>query len=195
MFIKSVYDRDGKLLEDNSVYREEVLSPQLSYMITNMLESALNEGTGKSIRTLGFVEPAGGKTGTTNDCTDGWYVGYTPELAVGVWTGFDLKQTMGKKMTGARVSLPTWTSVMKAQYRDHHGEPFAEPDGIVHRVICEKSGLLVTPQCANARREVFIEGTEPKRACDRCGGEYKVIRTPPDARDYRSIDRHLLGND
>ncbi len=169
MLVKRVYDRDGKLLEENSVYREEVLSPQTSYMITNMLESALNEGTGHGARVMGFMEPAAGKTGTTDDCTDAWYVGYTPELAVGVWSGFDEKRTMGSNMTGSRVSLPTWTSVMKAQYRDHHGEEFAEPPGIVHRVICEVTGLLVTPRCEKGRREIFIEGTEPKRQCDRCG--------------------------
>ena len=172
LLVKRVYDRDGKLLEENSVYREEVLSPQTSYMITNMLESALNEGTGQGTRLMGFMEPAAGKTGTTNDCTDAWYVGYTPELAVGVWSGFDIKRTMGNKMTGARVSLPTWTSVMKAQYRDHHGEEFVEPLGIVHRVICEETGLLVTPRCKKGRREVFVDGTEPKRQCDRCGREY-----------------------
>ena len=169
LLVKRVYDRDGKLLEESSVYREEVLSPQTSYMITNMLESALNEGTGQGTRLMGFMEPAAGKTGTTNDCTDAWYVGYTPELAVGVWSGFDIKRTMGNKMTGARVSLPTWTSVMKAQYRDHHGEEFVEPQGIVHRVICEETGLLVTPRCNKGRREVFVDGTEPKRQCDRCG--------------------------
>jgi penicillin-binding protein 1A len=192
LFVLSVYDRDGKLLEENSVYREEVLSPQLSYMITSMLESAINEGTGQSARSMGFAEPASGKTGTTDDCTDAWFVGYTPELAVGVWTGFDVKKTMGKRMTGARVSLPTWTSVMKAHYRDHRGDPFAEPEGIVHRVICEQSGLLVTPQCRSGRQEVFIEGTEPTRPCDRCTGGYRVIRTPPDVHDFRSVDRHIL---
>jgi penicillin-binding protein 1A len=192
LVVKRVYDRDGKLLEENSVYREEALSPQTSYVITNMLESALNEGTGRGARLMGFMEPAAGKTGTTNDCTDAWYVGYTPELAVGVWSGFDIKKTMGTKMTGARVSLPTWTSVMKARYRDHRGEAFAEPEGIVHRVVCDESGLLVTPKCKRARSEVFTEGTEPKHQCDRCSREYSLIRTLPDADDVRSIDRRLL---
>ena len=195
MFVRSIYDRDGKLLEENSVYREEVLSPQLSFMVTSMLESALNDGTGRAARSMGFAEPAAGKTGTTDDCTDAWYVGYTPELAVGVWTGFDVKKTMGKRMTGARVSLPTWTSVMKAQYRDHSGEAFPEPEGIVHRTICEDSALLDTPQCPRVRREIFIEGTEPTRSCDRCTREYRLIRTPPDLHDFRSVDRHLLEDD
>jgi penicillin-binding protein 1A len=191
LIVKRVYDRDGKLLEENSVYREEALDRQTTYVITNMLESALNEGTGKATRLMGFMEPAAGKTGTTNDCTDAWYVGFTPELAVGVWSGFDIKKTLGKKMTGARVSLPTWTSVMKAQYRNHDGEEFPEPDGIVHRVVCEKTGLLVSPRCATARREVFIEGTEPKRQCDRCERGLSLNRDGPGSGDFDSIDKRL----
>ena len=99
LFVKQIVDRNGKLLEDNSVYREEVLSPQTSYMITNMLESVINEGTGIGARLMQFNEPVAGKTGTTDDYTDGWFVGYTTELAVGVWTGFDQKVTMGLSMT------------------------------------------------------------------------------------------------
>lgn len=188
-FVKRVYDRDGKLLEEGSVYRDEVLSPQTAYVITSMLESALNEGTGKTTRLMGFMEPAAGKTGTTNDCSDAWYIGYTPELCVGVWSGFDIKRTMGSKMTGAVVSLPTWTSVMKAQYRDHRGEPFVEPEGIVHRVVCKDTGLLVGARCENALREVFIEGTEPKLTCDRCGKDSSPRRAPAERVDTRVLDR------
>lgn len=164
--ITKVVNRDGRVLEENFVYREEVLSPQTSYMITNMLESAINEGTGKNARLLGFKEPAAGKTGTTDDCTDAWFIGYTNELAVGVWSGFDKKRPMGRRMTGARVSLPTWTNVMLAYYRDHTADYFHVPQGIVHRVVCEQSGLLISKECTKIRREVFIEGTEPRRMCD-----------------------------
>jgi penicillin-binding protein 1A len=165
--ITKILDRDGAVLEQNPVYREEVLSPQNSYVITNMLESALNEGTGKSARWLGFMEPGAGKTGTTNNCTNGWFIGYTTELCVGVWTGFEQNRTMGRGMYGGSVSLPTWVDIMKAHYRDHAGEPFPEPPGIVHQVICEESGLLATSNCEHLRREIFIEGTEPRRKCDR----------------------------
>jgi penicillin-binding protein 1A len=189
LFVKRVVDRDGKLLEENTVYRDEVLSPQTAYVITSMLESALNEGTGKTTRTMGFMEPAAGKTGTTNDCSDAWYIGYTPELCVGVWSGFDVKKTMGAKMTGAVVSLPTWTSVMKAHYRDHRGEPFVEPEGIVHRVICEETGLLAGTRCEKVRREVFIEGTEPKHTCDGCGKEISPKRPGVERIDTRALDR------
>ena len=182
LFVKRVVDRDGKVLEENSVYRDEVLSPQTAYVITSMLESALNEGTGKTARAMGFMEPAAGKTGTTNDYSDAWYVGYTPELAVGVWSGFDVRRTLGSKMSGAVVSLPTWTSVMKAHYRDHRGEPFVEPDGIVHREVCEATGQLAGTRCEKTRREVFIEGTQPKDICDRCGSE-SWLKRPPAERD------------
>lgn len=167
--VAAVIDRDGRILERRRVYREEVLSPQTSYMITNMLASVLEEGTGRSARLLGFKEPAAGKTGTTDDCTDAWFIGYTTELAVGVWTGFDEKKSIGPRMTGARVSLPVWTDVMKAYYRDHKGKDFSEPAGIIHRVVCEETGLLASNYCQRIRKEVFIAGTEPRRRCDRHG--------------------------
>jgi penicillin-binding protein 1A len=195
IFVKRVFDRDGKLLEDNTVYREEVLSPQSAFIITNMLESAINEGTGRGARLMGFLEPAAGKTGTTNDYTDGWFVGYTPELALGVWTGFDVNKSMGRNMTGARASLPTWTEVMKAYYRDHHGEPFNEPEGIVHRVVCQKTGLLATSHCKRARREVFIDGSEPRRQCDHCTKEYTLRRAVPDVDDFDSLDERMMEED
>ncbi len=190
--VKKVLDRDGTILEENSVYREEVLSPQSSFMITNMLESAINEGTGRSARFLGFTEPAAGKTGTTNDCTNGWFIGYTTEIAVGVWTGFEENRTMGRGMFGGRVSLPTWTDIMKAYYRDHHAEPFPEPPGILHRVVCEDSGLLSTPECMRLRREVFIEGTEPRRRCDR--HRLTTMEAIRAQESYESIDR-LISED
>jgi penicillin-binding protein 1A len=167
MFVKQVVDRNGKVLEENSVYREEVLSPQSSYMITNMLESVVNEGTGYGARLMQFLEPVAGKTGTTDDYTDGWFVGYTPELVVGVWTGFDQKKTMGVSMTGARTSLPLWTDIMKAYYRDGSGGPFTVPEGIVYRVVCEESGALSTSKCAHVRREAFIDGSEPRGYCEK----------------------------
>ncbi len=191
--VKKVLDRNGEILEENPVYREEVLSPQNSFMITNMLESALNEGTGKSARYRGFMEPAAGKTGTTNDCTNGWFVGFTTEICAGVWTGFEENRTMGRGMYGGIVSLPTWTDIMKAYYRDHAGEPFPEPPGIVHHVICEESGLLATPDCERLRREVFIEGTEPRRKCDR----HRLATMEAINTDDRleSIDERLWNND
>ncbi|HET6348142.1 MAG TPA: PBP1A family penicillin-binding protein [Candidatus Krumholzibacteria bacterium] len=192
LLVRKVVDREGRVLEDNKVFREEVVDPKVNYMITSLLESVMNEGFGRRARAFGFTDPAGGKTGTTDLCTDAWFVGFTSDLAVGVWTGFDEKKTMGKKMTGSFVSLPTWTAVMKTEYRDHHAPEFVEPDGIVHRVICEKSGLLATDACPKIRREVFIEGTEPTRPCDRHGSASS--RPVQDMDSFNELDRQILDN-
>jgi penicillin-binding protein 1A len=190
ILISKVVDREGRVLEENTVFREEVVDAQTNYMITSLLESVIEEGYGRNSRLYGFNEPAAGKTGTTDECTDAWFVGFTPEIAVGVWSGFDEKRTMGRRMTGARVSLPTWSEVMKAHYRDHRGNPFTVPEGIVRRVICRESGLLQTSNCTKIRREVFIEGTEPRRTCDRHG--ISTLDALEDIGSYEALDQQLI---
>jgi penicillin-binding protein 1A len=190
ILIAKVVDREGRVLEENRVFREEVLDPKVDYMITSLLESVMNQGFGHNARVFGFKEPAAGKTGTTDLCTDAWFMGFTPELAVGVWSGFDEKKTMGKKMTGSFVSLPTWTAVMKTAYRARRGPAFVEPEGIQHRVICEKTGLLATEACSKIRSEVFIEGTEPTRPCDRHGSISS--RRIQDLESIQDLDRRIL---
>jgi len=96
---------------------------------------------------------------------------------------------MGRRMTGARVSLPIWTDVMKAQYRDHKGQSFFVPEGIVHRVICEETGLISTRYCSNVRREVFIESTEPRRTCDRHNLPTLSDKKAP---GYDDLDRRIM---
>jgi membrane carboxypeptidase/penicillin-binding protein len=178
------------VLEENRVFREEVLDPKVNFMITSLMESVMNHGFGLGARRFGFKEPACGKTGTTDLCTDAWFVGFTDSLAVGVWSGFDEKKTMGRKMTGAFVSLPTWTAVMKTAYRGRHAPPFVAPEGIVNRVVCERTGLLATESCPDIRKEVFIEGTEPTRACDRHGsGSSRPIQ---DIESIEDLDRRIL---
>jgi penicillin-binding protein 1A len=194
ILVKKVVDREGKVLEENFAHREEVINAQTNYMITNLLESVVNEGYGRNSRLFGFLEPAAGKTGTTDECTDAWFIGFTPEIAVGVWSGFDEKLSMGRRMTGARVSLPTWTEVMKAYYRDHKGEAFRPPEGIIHRVICEDTGLLAASDCTKIRREVFIDGTEPRRYCDR--HRMSSVQTTKDAAArYHELDRAITDRD
>jgi penicillin-binding protein 1A len=193
LIVKKVVDREGKVLEENFTYREEVLDARSNFMITNMMESVVNEGYGRTARRMGFKSPAAGKTGTTDDCTDAWFVGFTPEIAVGVWAGFDQKRSMGRRMTGGRVACPIWTNVMMAYYGDRVGDPFPEPEGIVHKVICEESGLLMGTACSEVRREVFIEGTEPRRYCDR----HPLSTASPEgtAASYDELDRSMLDGD
>jgi penicillin-binding protein 1A len=193
ILISKLEDREGRVLEENSILREEVLDPKVNYMLTSLLSSVMNEGFGHGARIAGFNEPAGGKTGTTDLNTDAWFVGFTRELAVGVWTGFDEKKTMGDGMTGGAVSLPTWTAIMKTAYRGRHAAQFQVPEGIESRVICELTGLLATEACPKIRREVFIAGTEPQRACDRHGEG--TSRPVQDLQSLEDIDRALMEDD
>jgi len=193
ILVAKVVDREGKVLEENFSYREEVLDRQTNFMITNLMESVVDNGYGRTARRMGFMEPAAGKTGTTDECTDAWFVGFSTEIAVGVWAGFDEKLSMGRRMTGGRVSCPVWANIMMAHYRDHKGDPFPEPEGIVRRVICEESGLLMSTGCPEVRREVFIEGTEPRRYCDRhslTGSSASEVGA-----SYEDLDRNSLDPD
>jgi penicillin-binding protein 1A len=190
LLVKRIVDREGRVLEENSIYREEVVDPAVNFMTTNLLESVMNEGFGHNARVYGFTEPAAGKTGTTDLCTDAWFVGFTGDIAVGVWSGFDEKKTMGPKMTGSLVSLPTWTSVMKTYYAHRDAPDFPEVQGIQYRIICEKTGLLANEFCPKIRREVFIEGTEPRRSCDRHGSA--SARPVQDMQSVEELDRRIL---
>lgn len=164
--ILEVRDRHGLLLERTRAKKREVLDAQTAYVVTDMLASALDRGTGQGARRAGFKLPAGGKTGTTNDYTDAWYMGFTPNLATGVWVGFDEKKSMGEKKTGAAVALPIWTRFMLGATRDSPPLEFPVPDGIVTRQICTTTGYLAGPSCPETRAEIFINGTEPSTICD-----------------------------
>jgi penicillin-binding protein 1A len=162
--ILRVEDRDGHVLEEARPRLREALNPQTAYIMTTMLESVVNEGTGARIRSSGFRGAAAGKTGTPNDFTDAWFLGFTPRLACGVWVGFDKKETIGEDQTGSRTALPIWVDFMKAAGRDND-PPFAKPDEIVERIVCPDSGELATEMCPSRRAEVFIRGFAPSTPC------------------------------
>lgn len=167
MAILKVEDSNGNVLEEFREVREEVLSPQVAYLMTDMLASSINEGTGAGARSMGLRIPCAGKTGTTDNEGDGWFIGYSPDLAVGVWTGFSHRVIpMGRGMVGARVSLPTWTHIMIAAHPGNTGPDFTRPEGLTEAIICTESGLLATPYCKKVRRDLFIEGFEATRECD-----------------------------
>jgi len=166
--ILRVEDRDGHVLEESLPRLHEALSPQTAYVMTSLLESVVNDGTAARVRGSGFRGAAAGKTGTPNDYTDAWFLGFTPELVCGVWVGFDKKETIGEDQTGSRTALPIWIDFMKAAGRDNDA-PFERPEGVVERVICPETGELATEECPDRRVEVFIRGFEPTTACDTHG--------------------------
>lgn len=164
--ILRIESRDGRVLERYQPRKSEVLSPQTAYIMTSMLESVVNEGTAGSIRSRGITRPLAGKTGTTDDYSDAWFIGYSLDLCVGTWVGFDVRHRMGEKISGARAALPIWIDFMETALRGVPEKPFPEPEGIVHRQVCEQTGLLAREGCPDQRFEVFIEGSEPTRACE-----------------------------
>jgi len=165
--ITRIETRDGHILEQDYPRKSEAISAQTAYIMTSMLESAVNEGTGRSIRARGITRTLAGKTGTTDEYGDAWYVGFSPDLVTGVWVGFDEKRSMGNKETGARVALPIWIDFMVGALKDVPDRPFPEPPGIVRRDVCKETGLLATDHCPETRVEVFISGTEPLRFCNK----------------------------
>lgn len=168
MAILKIEDRNGNTLEEYREYREDALEEDIAYIITDMLTSVIDEvqGTGAAARAYGLDIPVAGKTGTTDDYTDAWFIGYTPEIVIGVWTGFDERRSMGSGMTGARAALPIWVETMKAAYPTNRGPSFRVPENIVEETVCEESGLLATPYCPKVRREVFKKQNAPTRPCD-----------------------------
>jgi membrane carboxypeptidase/penicillin-binding protein len=170
LMILRVEDREGRVLEKNVPRTEEVLSAQTSYIATSMLQSVVDHGTGFGARAMGFYAPAAGKTGTTDDFTDAWFVGYTPQLVVGVWVGFDKKKTLGPGMSGNVAALPVWTDIMLQAGRLYNFTDFSMPQGVVQVEICKDSHLLAMEGCTEKTVEIFREGEEPREFCYKHAG-------------------------
>jgi penicillin-binding protein 1A len=123
-----VTDRDGKTLHETRPRLTRALSPEVSFVLTDMLRNVVQSGTGRGANHLGV--PVAGKTGTSSEFRDAWFVGYTPSLSAGVWIGYDDLRPLGDKETGGRTALPIWLAFMKEATRDAGGEAFPVPDGI-----------------------------------------------------------------
>jgi penicillin-binding protein 1B len=134
-----------------------------TFLVTNMMRSVLNEGTGASARGHGFSSDAAGKSGTTNDLRDAWFVGFTPELLTVVWVGLDDNQPLG--LSGTQAALPIWTTFMVRALAGRDSPTFQAPEGIVFVEIDRDTGLVAGPTCPRVFSEAFIPGTEPHQAC------------------------------
>ncbi len=157
--IKYITDSKGRVLESNEPEAEEVISPQTAFLITSMMEDVVKNGTGWRAKALG--RPVAGKTGTTNEYKDAWFVGYTPDLVSAVWVGFDDMKSLGPQETGARAASPIWVSFMK-DFLSGEIEDFTVPEGIVSYTIDSATGLLSKDESMGVK-EYFKEGTEPKK--------------------------------
>ena len=161
VFITKIVDRHGNILEETEIEMEKVIEKSTAYLITSLLESVIKEGTGKSVQALN--RPAAGKTGTTNDMNDAWFVGYTPQYITGTWVGFDEEASIGKGETGASAAAPIWLGFMSRILEDEPVRLFQVPDDIVFARIDAETGLLPIYESKKTVFECFKEGTVPKQ--------------------------------
>lgn len=166
-FITKIIDRYGNIVEERERgFQEEVLSSQTAYIMTHMLQTVVDHGTGIGARIRGFRRPAGGKTGTTDMWTDNWFIGFVPQVTTGCWVGFDDKTKIGERgETGSTTALPVWTEFMKTVLDSVPAKNFRMPAGIVKVDVCHESGLIPNERCPKVIEEVFRFGEEPKLQC------------------------------
>jgi penicillin-binding protein 1A len=175
MVIRRVEDRDGRVLFAGEEQSTQAVTETTAYLMAGMLADVINAGTGARARALGFALPAAGKTGTTNEYRDAWFVGFTPMLVAGVWVGFDEPRTILPNGFASDIAVPLWASFMKGATRGN------KPGGLASASVCRLSGLLASEGCehvdviedggARSTRsmvytEYFAKGTAPDRRCD-----------------------------
>ncbi|MDX2439778.1 MAG: PBP1A family penicillin-binding protein [Desulfobacterales bacterium] len=159
VFITKIIDRDGNVLEESVPTKEKAIEKTTAYIMTNLLEGVVQNGTGWRAKALG--RPTAGKTGTTNDLFDAWFLGYTPRYISGVWVGFDKESSLGKYETGSKAACPIWLGFMKRILDKKPVRIFQVPEGVVFSQIDAKTGLLPIPESEETIFECFKEGTVP----------------------------------
>ncbi|HXW05056.1 MAG TPA: PBP1A family penicillin-binding protein [Vicinamibacterales bacterium] len=158
--VLKVSDREGNVLEDNRPEPRDAIRADTAFVMTNLLRGVVQRGTGARAAALKW--PIGGKTGTTDDYTDAWFIGFDPDLTIGVWIGYDQKRTMGPAGTGSDTALPIWNEIMKAWIGDRTEPPTFEPPGnIVFAAVNRGTGDAVAEGTEGAITEAFIAGTQP----------------------------------
>jgi len=178
IFIKRIVDRSGQVIEENQPEEKEVISRETAYIMTDLLRAVIKEGTGWRIRALN--RPAAGKTGTTNNLWDAWFMGYVPGLVTGVWVGYDDRRAMGKGETGSRAASPIWLYFMSDVLKDRPVIDFQVPKGVVFAKIDARTGLLATSYSEKTVFQAFKQGTEPK--------EYSARPASPKSGQFSQFD-------
>ena len=160
--IRRVTDQQGRTLEQHVTETQEVMRPETAYVLVNVMKGVIQRGTGARARVLD--RPLAGKTGTTDDATDLWFVGFSPSLVAGVWIGYDVKRSLGSAETGGRLALPIWVQFMQKALPDSKDEDFPVPENVVAVLVDHQTGLRAYPGDPDTIMEYFIKGAEPKAA-------------------------------
>lgn len=159
VFITKVLDREGNVIEEGNPVRRKVIEQNTAYIMTSLLEGVVKHGTGHRVKVL--KRPVAGKTGTTNNLHDAWFVGYTPRYNTGTWVGYDEENSLGKGETGSRAASPIWVGFMQRLLADKPVRVFQVPEGVVFSKIDAETGLLPIPESKKTIFECFKEGTVP----------------------------------
>jgi len=167
VFIVKIEDRDGNVLEEMAPERIKVIEKTTAYLMTHMLEGVVKYGTAWRLKALN--RPVAGKTGTTNNLFDAWFLGYSPQYITGTWVGFDDEAPLGKSETGSRAASPIWLGFMQRILADKPLKVFEVPEGVVFTKIDAETGLLPIPESKETAFVCFKEGTEPTEYSKRPG--------------------------
>lgn len=159
VFITKILDREGNVIEEGNPVRRKVIEQNTAYIMTSLLEGVVKHGTGRRVKAL--KRPVAGKTGTTNNLHDAWFVGYTPRYNTGTWVGYDDEGSLGKGETGSRAASPIWIGFMQRLLADKPVRVFQVPEGVVFSKIDAETGLLPIPESNKTIFECFKEGTVP----------------------------------
>lgn len=160
--IRRVADHQGRTLHEFLPEGKQVIRPEVAFVLTHVLRGVVERGTAARLRVLN--RPLAGKTGTTSEATDVWFVGYTPSLAAGVWVGYDVKRSLGAHETSAHLAVPLWLRFAQEAFRDTPAQDFSPPGGVVMVQVDPATGRPALPGDRTAIREYFIRGTEPQAA-------------------------------
>jgi penicillin-binding protein 1A len=159
VFITKILDRKGNVIEESNPVRKKVIEQNTAYIMTSLLEGVVKHGTGHRVKAL--KRPVAGKTGTTNNLHDAWFVGYTPRYNTAVWVGYDEENSLGRGETGSRAASPIWVGFMIRLLADKPVRVFQVPEGVVFSKIDAETGLLPIPESKKTIFECFKEGTVP----------------------------------
>ena len=170
--IESIEDKNGEIIEKNSKVESVVMKPSSAYLMVDILKDVNIRGTGYKISASGFNHPSGGKTGTTNDYTDAWYIGFTKHYTMGVWVGFDQAVSMGVGKTGGNYALPAWLAVMSKIHKGLPQKSFPVPPGVIGKGVCNITGKLAGEFCTEKTYCLYTTNNYPDEVCD--GDHYKV---------------------
>ena len=161
-FIKKIVDRTGHVFEETQPKVEQVIDPRIAFMTSYVMQDVVESGTGQLVKRLG--RPVAGKTGTTDDTRDAWFMGFTPSLVAGVWVGFDQERPMGRAEVGGRAAAPIWLYFAQKALGETPIETFPVPEGIVFVKVDPKTGAPAKASNRSAIYECFLEGTTPDDA-------------------------------